>query len=207
MTAAPTIHVIEDDPGMRDALTLLLHGEGFDVRSYASAEAFLAELDRLQPICLLTDLRLPDMDGLALYRHLVKLGLDPATVIITAYGDIPMAVAALKEGVVDFVEKPFDPVLLVDSVREAWQRASVSQERTAQVADIEARRSTLTSREVEVLELLVEAYPNETIAAKLGTSIRTVEHHRAHIFKKMGARSLAHLIKLVLEIRRPGPNQ
>jgi two-component system, LuxR family, response regulator FixJ len=200
------IHVIEDDPGMRDALTLLLQGEGFDVRAYPSAEAFLSELDRLQPICLLTDLRLPDMDGLTLYRHLVKLGLDPATVIITAYGDVPTAVAALKEGVVDFIEKPFDPVLLLECVREAWQRAAVSQERTARVADIEARRSTLTPREVEVLELLVEAYPNEAIAAKLGTSIRTVEHHRAHIFKKMGARSLSHLIKLVLEIRRSGPN-
>jgi FixJ family two-component response regulator len=90
------------------------------------------------------------------------------------------------------------------AVPEAWQRAAVSQERTARAADIEARRSTLTPREVEVLELLVETYP---IAAKLGTSIRTVEHHRAHIFKKMGARSLSHLIKLVLEIRRPGPHQ
>jgi two-component system, LuxR family, response regulator FixJ len=207
MTAAPTIYIIEDDPGMRDALTLLLQGDGFDVRAYPSAEAFLAELDRLQPICLITDLRLPDMDGLTLYRHLVKLGLNPATVIITAYGDVPMAVAALKEGVLDFVEKPFDPVLLLECVREAWQHAAASQERKLQVAEIEARRSTLTPREVQVLELLVEAYPNTEIAAKLGTSVRTVEHHRAHIFAKMGARSLGHLIKLVLAKRQPGPNQ
>ncbi len=205
MTGA-TVHVVEDDPGMRDALTLLLQGEGFDVCSYPSAEAFLAELDRSQPICLLADVRLPDMDGITLYRHLVELGLDPATVVITAHGDVPMAVAALKEGVVDFVEKPFDPALLLESVREARQRAVASQERHSQAAEIEARRSTLTPREVEVLDLLVEAHPNKAIAAKLGTSVRTVEHHRAHILEKMGARSLGHLIKLMLATRRSGAN-
>jgi two-component system, LuxR family, response regulator FixJ len=205
MTRAP-VHVVEDDPAMRDALTLLLQGEGFEVRSYPSAEAFLAELDRSQPICLLADVRLPDMDGITLYRRLVELGLDPATVVITAHGDVPMAVAALKEGVVDFVEKPFDPVLLLESVREAWQRAAASQDRKERTADIEARLSTLTPREAEVLELLVEAHPNKVIAAKLDSSTRTIEHHRAHIFDKMGARSLGQLIKLVLVTRRPGPN-
>jgi two-component system, LuxR family, response regulator FixJ len=206
MTAA-TVHVVEDDPAMRDALTLLLQGEGFDVRSYPSAEAFLAELDRSQPICLLADVRLPDMDGITLYRHLVELGLGPATVVITAHGDVPMAVAALKEGVVDFVEKPFDPALLLESVREAWHRTAASQERKARVADIEARQATLTPRETEILQLLVEAYPNKAIAAKFGMSTRTVEHHRAHIFEKMGARSLGQLIKLVLMARRPHPKQ
>jgi two-component system response regulator FixJ len=206
VTAGGTVHVVEDDPGMRDALTLLLQSAGFDVRSYPSAEAFLAEADRLRPVCLLTDMRLPDMDGIALYRHLVKLGLDPATVVISGYGDIPMAVAALKEGVVDFVEKLFNPALLLDSVHEAWQRAAASEERKAEIADIEARRSTLTPREAETLALLVEGHPNKVIAAKLGTSIRTVEHHRAHIMQKMGARSLSHLVKLSLAIGGFRPN-
>ena len=192
---------------MRDALTLLLQSADFDVRSYPTAESFLSEVDRSQPLCLLTDVRLPNMDGIALYRHLVELGLNPATVVITAHGDIPMAVAALKEGVLDFVEKPFDPALLLDSVREAWQRAVANQERTAQIADIEARRATLTSREAEILGLLVEAYPNKMIAARLGMSIRTVEHHRAHIMEKMGARSLSHLISLVLTSRRIRPDR
>jgi len=183
---------------MRDALTLLLQSAGFEVRSYPSAETFLVEADRSQPICLITDVRLPDMDGIALYRHLVGLGLDPAAVVITAHGDIPMAVAALKEGVVDFVEKPFDPAMLLDSVRAAWQRAAASQEQKAQVADIKARRSTLTSREAEVLALLVEGHPNKVIAAKLGMSIRTTEHHRARIMEKMGARSFSQLVKLLL---------
>lgn len=187
---------------MRDALTLLLQSADFDVRSYPSAETFLAEMDRTQPICLLTDLRLRDMDGIVLYRHLVKLGLVPATVVITAHGDIPMAVAALKEGVLDFVEKPFDPAVLLDSLHEAWQRATANQERRAQIAEIEARRSTLTPREAEILGLLIEAHPNKVIAAKLGTSTRTVEHHRARILEKMGARSLSQLIKLVFASRR-----
>lgn len=199
-------YVVEDDPGMRDALTLLLQSADFDVRSYSSAETFLAGVDRSRPICLLTDVRLPDMDGIVLYRHLVQLGLDPATVVITAHGDIPMAVALLKEGVIDFVEKPFDPAALLDSMREALQRAAATQERKAQIAEIEVRRLTLTPRETEILGLLIEAYPNKVIAAKLGASIRTVEHHRARILEKMGARSLSQLIRLMFTSRGIRPD-
>ena len=191
---------------MRDALTLLLQSADFDVRSYSSAETFLAGVDRSRPICLLTDVRLPDMDGIVLYRHLVQLGLDPATVVITAHGDIPMAVALLKEGVIDFVEKPFDPAALLDSMREALQRAAATQERKAQIAEIEVRRLTLTPRETEILGLLIEAYPNKVIAAKLGASIRTVEHHRARILEKMGARSLSQLIRLMFTSRGIRPD-
>ena len=198
VTRDPTVYVVEDDPGMQDALTLLLQSAGFDVRGYRSAETFLAEADCSEPICLLTDVRLPDMDGIALYRHLVRLGLAPAAVVITAHGDIPMAVAALKEGVVDFLEKPFDPAMLLDSIRDASQRAVAIQAQKAHVADIEARRLTLTPREGEVLALLVEGTPNKVIAAKLDMSIRTAEHHRAHIMEKMGVRSLSQLIKLLM---------
>ena len=200
MTMEPPVHVVEDDPGMRDALTLLLQSAGFEVRSYPSAETFLAEADRSQPICLITDVRLPDMDGIALYRHLVGLGLDPAAVVITAHGDIPMAVAALKEGVVDFVEKPFDPAMLLDSVRAAWQRAAASQEQKAQVADIKARRSTLTSREAEVLALLVEGHPNKVIADVLNISSWTVCTHLRRIFAKLGVGSRAAMVAQLLEL-------
>ena len=207
MIAVTKAYVVEDDPGMRDALTLLLESADFEVRSYPSAETFLAEVDLSQPICLLTDVRLPDMDGIALYRHLVQLGLDPATVVITAHGDVPMAVAVLKEGVIDFVEKPFDPAALLDIMRGAWQRAAATQAHKEQVAAIEARRSTLTPRETEILDLLIEAHPNKVIAAKLGTSTRTVEHHRARILEKMGTRSLSQLIKLIFASRRPRPDE
>ena len=129
LTAGRTVYLVEDDAGMRDALSLLLRGAGFDVRSYPSAEIFLSEVDCSKSICLLTDVRLPGMDGIALFRHLVQLGTEPAVVVITGHGDIPMAVAALKDGVVDFVEKPFDPGMLLDSVREASQRAAANAER------------------------------------------------------------------------------
>ena len=114
MTAGPSVYVVEDDTGMRDAVSLLLRSASFDVRSHSNAESFLSEVDCSEPICLVTDVRLPGMDGIALFRHLIRLGTEPAAVVITGHGDIPMAVAALKEGVVDFVEKPFDPGMLLD---------------------------------------------------------------------------------------------
>ena len=129
VATGPPVYVVEDDGGMRNAVSLLLRSAGFEVRSYPSAEVFLSEVDYSKPICLLTDVRLREMDGIALFRHLVRLGTEPAVVVITGHGDIPMAVAALKEGVVDFVEKPFDPGMLLDSVREASRRAAASGER------------------------------------------------------------------------------
>jgi two-component system, LuxR family, response regulator FixJ len=160
MTVGSPVYLVEDDAGMRDAVSLLLRGAGFEVHSYPSAEIFLSEVDCSKSICLLTDVRLPGMDGIALFRHLVRLGTEPAVVVITGHGDIPMAVAELKDGVVDFVEKPFDPV------REALQRAAANAERKAVATDIEARRSTLTARETEVLTLLMEGHLNKVIAAQ-----------------------------------------
>ena len=197
MTAG-TVYVVEDDAGMRGAVSLLLRNAGFDVRSYSNAESFLGEVDFCRAICLLTDVRLPEMDGIALFRHLVRLGMAPAVVVITGHADIPMAVAALKEGVVDFVEKPFDPGMLLGSVRDASQRAAASYQRKAVAADIEMRRSSLTPRETEVLSFLMEGHSNKVIAEKLQMSIRTSEHHRAHIMEKFGARSISHLIRMLL---------
>jgi two-component system, LuxR family, response regulator FixJ len=202
VTTGPTVYVVEDDAGMRDAVGLLLRSASFDVRSYSNAESFLNEVDCSEPICLLTDVRLPEMDGIALFRYLVGLGTEPAVVVITGHGDIPMAVAALKEGVVDFVEKPFDPGMLLDSVRDASRRAAASHERKAVAADIATRRASLTPRETDILALLMEGHPNKVIAGKLGMSIRTTEHHRARIMEKLGARSISHLIKMLLAIRR-----
>jgi two-component system response regulator FixJ len=202
MAGDAVVHVVEDDAGMRDALELLLQSAGLAVRCYPSAETLLPELDRSAPVCLLTDVKLPGMDGISLFRTLVGQGAAPATVVITGHGDIAMAVAALKEGVLDFVEKPFDPALLLESVREAVQRAVSGHERKVLAADIEARRATLTPRETEVLALLLDGHPNKTIAARLGMSIRTTEHHRARIMEKMAARSLSQLVKMLLSVRR-----
>jgi two-component system, LuxR family, response regulator FixJ len=195
-----TVNVVEDDGPMLDALTLLLRSAGFQVRGYPSAEAFLAEIGPTRAICLLTDVRLPGMDGLMLYRHLVSLRIEPATVVITGHGDIPMAVAALKAGVMDFVEKPFNPDILLDSISDASRRAAADSRSRAAAAAVESRYRKLTAREKEILNLLVAAQPNKVIATKLGISVRTVEHHRAHIMEKMEMRTLSHLIKAALSL-------
>jgi two-component system, LuxR family, response regulator FixJ len=196
----PLIYVVEDDAAMRDALQLLLRGAGFSVVCYANAEEFLAKVNCARPYCLLTDVRLPGMDGIALHRHLVSCGAEPTVVMITGHGDVPMAVAALKNGVADFVEKPFDPAVLLDSLREASQRAVAAHHRAVAAADLKSRLLTLTPRETEILALLAEGCPTKAIAAKLGISTRTTEHHRTHIMQKLEARSLSHLIRMMLTI-------
>ena len=202
MNASQTVHVVDDDAGMRDALTLLLQGAGFTAIPHASAEAFLAEVDCCAPVCLLVDLRLPGMDGAALYRHLARRSLDPVVVVISGYGDVPTAVALLKEGVFDFVVKPFDPASLLQTVRAAVARAAITREQKAATEYVELRRATLTQRELEVFELLAEGCPNKLIAAKLGMSVRTAEHHRRQVMEKMGTRSFPELIKMVLGTQR-----
>jgi FixJ family two-component response regulator len=138
------------------------------------------------------------MDGFALYRHLISLGVEPTVVMITGHGDVPMAVSALKEGVADFVEKPFDPAILLDSLREAALRATAAHRRKIAAAEIKERLLALTPREQDILALLIEGNANKVIAARLGISVRTTEHHRAHIMEKAQARSLSHLIRMVL---------
>jgi two-component system, LuxR family, response regulator FixJ len=201
LTDKPLVCVVEDDAAMRDALLLLLRNAGFGVLCYATAEEFLADRDCSRPYCLLTDVRLPGMDGISLHRHLVSLGTEPAVVIITGHGDIPMAVAALKDAVGDFIEKPFDPAILLESIHDAFERAVASYQRNAVAADIKNRLCALTPREAEVLAMLVEGHPNKVIATRLGISTRTVEHHRAHIMEKMNARSLSQLIRMTLAVQ------
>jgi two-component system, LuxR family, response regulator FixJ len=192
------VHVVEDDSAMRDALLLLLRSASLPARGYASAEEFLAEQDYRQSACLLVDVRLPGMSGLALQRELVLRGADPAIVMMTGHGDIPLAVTALKAGAMDFVTKPFDPAALLDSIREAWQRAAETRQRAAVAAEIDARLQTLSPREASILALLAEGRPSKIIAAELGISHRTVEHHRASIMEKMHVRSLSQLIRAVM---------
>ncbi|MGH7153551.1 MAG: response regulator transcription factor [Acetobacteraceae bacterium] len=205
MGTEPLVHVVEDDDAMRDALRMLLRGAGFNVRCHESAEDFLGAFDPMLPLCVVTDVRLPGMDGLALHRHLVSRGLEPAVVMITGHGDVPMAVAALKCGVSDFVEKPFDPGVLLDSIQEAVRRAAEGSARRIVTTEIRNRLLELTYREREVLDLMVEGQPNKVIATRLGISVRTAEHHRAHIMEKMQARSLSQVIRTMLELPRP-PN-
>lgn len=200
------IQVVEDDPAMREALLLLLDSAGLNAEGYSTAEAFLAGGPAIGPVCLLADVRLPCMDGLALHKHLVSLGVTPATIMITGHGDIPMAVAALKAGALDFVTKPFDPAVLLDSVRDALRQAEENQRRKTLAEEIAARLRLLTARETSILTLLVEGHPSKLIATKLGISLRTTEHHRAHIMEKLQARTLSQLIKMALTVEHVWPD-
>ncbi|HTR14482.1 MAG TPA: response regulator [Roseiarcus sp.] len=197
MTAKQTVFVVEDDPRMCAAIELLLRTSGYAVRSYPDAETLLGDETCVRSNCLLADIRLPGMDGLALHRRLVATGTTPATVMITGHGDIPMAVSALKEGVVDFIEKPFHPPALLESVKEALRRAMAVHDHEMKIADLKVRLETLTPREAEVLDLLVDGQPSKVIASQLGMSVRTAEHHRARIMEKLGAPSTMRLISMM----------
>jgi two-component system response regulator FixJ len=199
MPGEHVVHVVEDDLAMRDALLLLLESAGLPARGYGSAEDFLEKEQRHdRGACLLVDVRLPGMDGLALQRYLFSRGAEPAIVMITGHGDIALAVAALKAGAMDFVTKPFNPAELLDSVREAWRRSADARQRAVAAAENEALFQTLTPRETSILTRLAEGQSSKLIAAALGISIRTVEHHRASIMEKLRVRTLSQLIRSAL---------
>lgn len=204
MSDTAAVHVVDDDAGVRDSLGFLLESAGFTVRTYESAADFLAVAPRLGSGCVLTDVRMPGMDGLALQRRLAGLGGTLAVVVMTGHADVPIAVEALKAGARDFLEKPFDDERLLSVVREALAASQQALQEHQASADIAAHYASLTPREREVLERLVAGQPNKTIAYDLGTSPRTVEVQRARVMEKMGARSLAELVRMVLALQRGG---
>jgi two-component system response regulator FixJ len=204
MADAAAVHVIDDDAAVRGSLTFLLEAAGFAVRSFGSAAAFL---DRVAASgaagCVLTDVRMPGFDGLALLRRLGELGAAVPVIVMTGHADVPLAVRALKEGAFDFIEKPFDDERLLSSVRDALEAGRQRLGRTVEREAIAARLASLTPREREVLEGLLAGNPNKTIAYDLGTSPRTIEVHRGRVMEKMQARSLAELVRMALAVEPP----
>jgi two-component system response regulator FixJ len=200
MAATPVVHVVDDDEAVRDSLTLLLESAGFRVRTYASANALLAS-PPAGTGCVLTDVRMPEMDGLELQKRLAATGTRLPVIVMTGHGDVPIAVAAMKSGAADFLEKPFDDTQLLTAVRNAIAASERSHDEDAVTADISTRLASLTPKEQEVLEKLVEGLPNKTIAYDLGSSPRTVEVHRARVMEKMGARSLPELVRMTIAVR------
>jgi two-component system response regulator FixJ len=194
------VHIIDDDDAVRESLGLLLDTAGLAVRTYGSATAFLAVAQGLGGGCILTDVRMPDLDGLALQRRLAEAGVTLPVIVMTGHGDVPIAVAALKAGALDFLEKPFDDERLIAAVRAALAVSRDAQRQAAVVAQIAALLASLTRRECEVLDLMVAGHPNKVIAYELGASPRTVEVHRARVMEKMGARSLAELVRIVIAV-------
>jgi len=199
VTEAALVHIVDDDPAVRDSLQMLLDTAGLGARTYSSAAEFLGAAPDLRAGCVLTDVRMPDIDGLTLQRRLTELGSQLPVVVMTGHGDIPIAVEALKTGATDFLEKPFDDERLLRILRDALKTSQVMHEKSLARDLIRDRLASLTKREREVLDKLVEGLPNKTIAYDLGTSPRTVEVQRARVMEKMAAKSLPDLVRMVLD--------
>jgi two-component system, LuxR family, response regulator FixJ len=192
------VHVIDDDEAVRQALTFQLVSAGIDVRTYESAPAFLKVLPTVQTGCIITDVRMPELSGMDLLRRLRELKVAAPVIVITAHGDIPLAVEAMRMGAVDFLEKPFDDEALLASVRSALDRGNRDQQRQAERSSIQRRLAVLSKRERDVLEGLVAGRANKQIAYDLGISARTIENYRANLMIKMQAASLSDLVRMAL---------
>lgn len=197
----PTVFVVDDDEDVRHALRWLIESVELTVATYPSAEAFLAAYTPGQPGCLVLDVRMPGMGGLGLLEHLRAQRIDLPTIILTGHGDVPIAVRAMKSGAMDFIEKPFTNQDLLDQIQRALKQDAEQRSQQLQRAQVQARVETLTPREREVLQRVVQGQANKVISVELGISERTVETHRKKIMDKMQAHSLAELIQMTLLIQ------
>ncbi|HEY4116047.1 MAG TPA: response regulator FixJ [Rhizomicrobium sp.] len=198
MSTEPIVFVVDDDPAMRDSLKLLLESSGFATHTYESALAFLASDAPGRFGCVVADIRMPEMDGLQLQEELQSRRSALPAILMTGHADVPIAVRAMKAGAVDFLEKPFDDEALLGSVQRALDQAKASGAAEASAKIVEQKLSSLTERERQVLDLLVAGKPNKIVAYELSISPRTVEIHRARVMDKMGAKSLAELVRMKL---------
>ena len=197
------VYIIDDDDAVRDSLSLQLEATGYEVASFPSAVGFLEIAGTLQPGCVISDVQMPDMDGMELQRRLSDLKLDFPVVIVTGHADVALAVRAMKAGAVDFIEKPFEERAILDCVRHAQTRFA-AQRATAQAgATAREKLATLTPREREVFDEMVRGKQNKMIAYDLDISPRTVEVHRARVLEKLEARSLSELVRLALAAGLP----
>jgi two-component system response regulator DctR len=191
--AEATVHVVDDDDAIRDALSWLLRSRGVEARAWPSAEAFLAGYSEAMRGCLVLDVRMAGMSGVELFDQLLARRSRLPVLFLTGHGDVPLAVAALKKGAFDFVEKPFNDNDLVDRIVAAVRHDESQRERARSEASVAARLAELTPRERQVMERVLAGDYNKTIADALGIAVRTVEVHRARIFEKMGVRSALEL--------------
>ena len=189
------VFIVDDEPAVLDGLRLMLSTFGYACRTYASAEDFLAAVPSGSNGCLIADIRLPGMSGLDLQKELAHRGYQLPMIFITAHGDIRMAVAAVKAGAVNFLEKPIDDALLVDSLRRALLREDAERAARGRAHELAVRLQRLTLREKEVMSLVIEGFSNAAIGDRLGISPRTVEHYRASVMEKMQARNLSDLVR------------
>lgn len=196
----PTVFVIDDDRDVRKSLQWLLATAGLPVRAYASAEDFLADYHAQRAGCILLDVQLPGMDGFELLAWLQASGSHPAVLMVTGYGDIPMAVRALQSGAFDFIEKPYLDAQILARIQKGLARDEVRRLQRQERAQLEARHALLTPRERDVMQRMMEGRLSKQIAHELGIGDRTVETHRQHIMKKMQAGSVAELVRLAMRL-------
>jgi FixJ family two-component response regulator len=191
-----TVYIIDDDHGMRQAVQDLVESVGLHAESFSTGEEFLRKPRSPQPSCLVLDVRLPSMSGLDFQRRLVDMGVQIPVIFITAHGDIPMSVGALKLGAVEFLTKPFRDQDLLDAIQQALERDRVAREQQVEIRELQHRYQSLTAREKEVIGLVVSGLANKEIASEIGASESTVKIHRGNVMQKMRATSLIDLVRM-----------
>ena len=199
---SPTVFLVDDDEAVRDSLGLLMKSVALASQSFSSADEFLAEFDPDCPGCLVLDIRMPGMSGMELQQKLIEMRAILPIIFISGHGDIPMAVEALQRGAVDFIPKPFRDHELLSRINKALEDDRKNRDTLVEREEVEKRINKLTAREEQVLELVVQGKANKVIAGDLEVSQRTVEIHRARVMEKMKARSLAQLVRMVMEIQQ-----
>jgi two-component system response regulator FixJ len=200
MQSDAVVHVVDDDAAVRKSLAFLLASEGLPARLHESASGFLDDAPRIEAGCIVTDVRMPGIDGIELIRRLKERGIALPVIVMTGHADVPMAVEAMKEGAIDFLEKPFGDEVFLAAVRSALARQEKDSHHGTQITEIQGRFDALSERERQVLEGLVAGKANKAIAYNLGISPRTVEIYRANVMAKMQAKSLSELVRLALLI-------
>ncbi len=198
MQPEPVIYVIDDDDAVRQSLEFLLRTAGITVRGFESAKAFLDVLPQMRSGCIITDIRMPDINGIDLLRRVKEHDVNIPVIVITGHGDISLAVEAMKIGAADFLEKPFDDDQLLAAVRATLSENADAAKRNADLAQVHDKLAALSNRERQVLEGLVAGNANKTIAFDLGISPRTVEIYRANLMTKMAANSLSDLVRMAM---------
>ncbi len=198
MHADPTVHLVDDEPEVLDYVQSLLDSVGLRYETYRTADSFLESYEAHSPECLVLDIRMPGMSGLELQRRLRAQGATLPIVFLTGHSDVAMAVQAMKEGALDYIEKPCHSQVLLDTIQLALERDRAEMRKRELRDRMNGRLDSLTAREREVLELVVAGYPSKSIAASLNLSKKTIDLHRAHIMKKMEAQSVAELVRNAL---------
>jgi two-component system response regulator FixJ len=197
---SPVVFIVDDDEAVRSSLRLLLKSVGLVPTALGSAREFLDKYDPAQPGCLVLDVRMPGMSGIELQETLNRQGAVIPVIFITGHGDVPMAVEAMQAGAFDFLQKPFRDQDLIDRIQRALEKDRVSRSELNERSLIRERLESLTPREREVLTLVTSGKPNKIMAADLGVSQRTIEIHRARVMEKMGASSLAQLVRMIMDL-------